>query len=352
MTRDATSGLELVVRVNGHQAAFMSYYGRDTARDRYLRGHAYRSSNTSCSVMLRDTETGAVLLHLLFDVGLGIVNSLEASRPPTGPADLNGVFLTHPHLDHSAELDRLAHGLRGAHDPHGDLGWRLPLYCTVACAERIVGKNGAFPWLVAERGPVTHRPVTPCEPVRFGLRDGSELTVTAVSVYHGPTAPGAVIYVVQALGRKVIFAWDMLRLVEAPEQPWEVEREMAVTALPAAHAGLIRDADVLFIDSTTWHPRPSLGHISVLEGLALARSWRARRLYWIHYSGSEKIEQPLNPVVSLPQVRVARALTDPEMHWLAGRVSSILDFDVRVAYPGMTLPDTEDWPDLWPPAFL
>jgi len=332
----------------------LSYYGSATARDRALRADPYRSANTSCSVMLRDPESGATLLHLLFDVGLGVVNSLEAARGETGAADLDALFLTHPHLDHYAELDRLAHGMRGAHRGRGGNDWRLPLYCTAPCAERVVGPNGAFHWLTGSGGPVAHHRVSPCEPVTFCAAE-REVTVTPVSVYHGPFAQGAVIYVVEAAGKKIIFGWDILRLVEAPEQPLEAEQAMSVTALPVEHAGLVRDADVLFLDSTTWHPRPSMGHISILEGLALANSWRARRLYWTHYSGNEDLQTKvpsLNPVAEVPGVRVARPLTDLELHWLAGRVSQILDRDIRYAYPGMTLPDTEPWPEAWPPAFL
>lgn len=343
---------ELVVRVNGHQAAYMSYYGRDTLRDRYLRHDAYRQANTSCSVSLRDPTDGTILLHLLFDAGLGTVNSLEAARAGTGVAGIaDALFLTHPHLDHYAALDRLAHGLRGAHELRGEKGWALPLYCTTPCAERVIGRSGAFPWLAVPDGPVRHHPVTPCVPVAFEVDGQAVLTVTPVSVYHGPFAPGAVIYVVETADRKVILAWDLLRLVEAPEQPSETERRMFVTALLPEHAGLVRDADVLFLDSCTWNPRPSQGHISIREGLALARAWRPRRLYWIHYSGSERPEPPVGPVVDLPGIRVDRPLTDPELQWLAGRVSGMLDMDVRAAYPGMVLPDTEPWPDDQPGTF-
>lgn len=344
---------ELAIRVNGRQAAYLSYHGSSTARDRVLRFDPYRSANTSASVLLRDSESRRILLHLLFDVGLGVVNSLEADAGETGSADVDALFLTHPHLDHYAELDRLAHGLRGAHRGRGDKHFRLPLYCTAPCAERVIGQNGSFYWVAAKDGPALHRPIVPCEPVEFSA-GGETVTVTPVSVFHGPFAQGAVIYVVQACGRKVIFGWDLLRLVEAPEQPLEHEKAMSVTALPLEHAGLVRDADVVFLDSTTWHPRPSMGHISILEGLALTQQWRTKRLYWTHYAGNEDLENkapPLNPVAEVPGVRVMRPLTDPELHWLAGRVSTILNRDVRYAYPGMTIPDTESWPDAWPPVF-
>lgn len=187
----------------------------------------------------------------------------------------------------------------------------------------------------------------PCQPVRFSV-EGEVVTVTPVSVYHGPTAPGAVIYVVEGAGRKVIFAWDVLRVVEEPAEPSEAERVAHVTALPLAQAGLVRGADLLFLDANTWLPHPSTGHLSIVEGLALARAWRPRRLYWTHYGGHEDLlpaEPAVNPVLELPDVRVHRPLTDPELHWLAGYVSRALGMDVRFAYEGMVVPDTEPWPE-------
>lgn len=341
----------LVVRVHGHHHAFQGELGRDTARDRVLRADPYRAANTSCSVLVRETGTGHLVLHLLFDVGLGVVNRLLDWAARGGPQTVDAVFLTHPHLDHYAELDRLANSLQRARRLQGDESWRLPVYCTAPCAAQAFGERGAFAWLAVpgRHGRVTHHPVTPCEPVRFALNgDGAAVTVTPVSVYHGPTAPGAVIYVVEGAGRKVIFAWDVLRVVEEPEVPSEPERAVHVTALPRTHAGLVRDADLLFLDANTWMPHPATGHLSMVEGLALARAWRARRLYWIHYGGHEDLlpaEPAVNPVLELPDVQVRRPLTDPELHWLAGYVSRALGVDVRFAYEGMTVPDTEPWPE-------
>ncbi|MER3419740.1 MAG: hypothetical protein C4290_04070, partial [Chloroflexota bacterium] len=274
----------LAVRVNGHHHAFQSELGRDTGRDRFLRADPYRAANTSCSVLLRDVASGRAALHLLFDVGLGVVNRLLDWAARGGPQTVDAVFLTHPHLDHYAELDRLANSLQRARRLQGDESWRLPVYCTAPCAQQAFGERGAFAWLVAPdpHGRITHHPVIPCQPVHFAVK-GQVVTVTPVSVYHGPTAPGAVIYVVEGAGRKVIFAWDVLRVVEEPEEPSEAERAVHVAALPATDAGLVRDADLLFLDANTWQPHPATGHLSIVEGLALARAWRARRLYWIHY---------------------------------------------------------------------
>lgn len=339
----------LVVRVNGHHHAFQTELGRDTARDRVLRADPFHAANTSCSVLLRDAERGQIALHLLFDVGLGVVNRLLEWAARGGPQHVDAVFLTHPHLDHYAELDRLANSLQRARRLRGDESWRLPVHCTAPCAAQAFGERGAFAWLAApgRHGRVTHHPVMSCQPVRFSV-ENEVVTVTPVSVYHGPTAPGAVIYVVEGAGRKVIFAWDVLRVVEEPAEPSEAERAAHVTALPVARAGLVRDADLLFLDANTWLPHPSTGHLSIVEGLALARAWRPRRLYWTHYGGHEDLlpaEPAVNPVLELPDVQVRRPLTDPELHWLAGYVSRALGMDVRFAYEGMVVPDTEPWPE-------
>ncbi len=345
----AENGWTLAVRVNGHHHAFQGELGRDTPRDRYLRADPYHAANTSCSVLLRAAASGRIALHLLFDAGLGVVNRLLDWAARGGPQIVDAVFLTHPHLDHYAELDRLANSLQRARRLQGDESWRLPVYCTAPCAAQAFGERGAFAWLAVpgRYGRITHHPVTPCRPVRFPVEDAA-VTVTPVSVYHGPTAPGAVIYVVEGAGRKVIFAWDVLRVVEEPEVPSEAERAVHVTALPAVQAGLVRDADLLFLDANTWHPHPATGHLSMVEGLALARAWRPRRLYWTHYGGHEDLlpaEPAVNPVLELPDVQVRRPLTDPELHWLAGYVSRVLGMDVRFAYEGMVVPDTEPWPE-------
>jgi ribonuclease BN (tRNA processing enzyme) len=341
---------EMVIRVHGGSYAYLSGYGSDAARDRYLRLDPYRQANTSCSVLLRERGTGRTLLHLAFDLGWGVGNALDAARD-AGLPTIDALFVTHPHMDHVADLDRLAGGLRGSARAAGQDGYRLPLYCSRPCAARLLGEGGLFPWLVADArfAAVRHEPVEHCEAVVVRVPDGPTLTVTPVAVEHGPTAPGAVIYVVEAVGKKVVFGWDLLRLYEEgdDDRPSPAERERGVAVLPRRHAGLIRDADVLFLDSTSWNPRPSIGHLSIRERLGLARRWQARRLYWIHYGGSEWPDErpPRNPVLDLPGIDVRRALTDPELHRLAGAVSHTLAMDVRVAYAGLTLPDLEPWPD-------
>jgi phosphoribosyl 1,2-cyclic phosphodiesterase len=331
------------------------YTRHATVRDRFVRATGVNQGYTTASVIVRDQASGAMLLHLLIDAGLGVVDSLIGSRADLGGERLDAVFITHAHYDHVTELPRLAEGVRGAHLARGDRAYRLPVYCTEPVARQAFGPTGAFPFIAGDTRvtSIAHYPLLPCEPIRFAIPGGETLTITPISVDHGPSAPGATIYVVQALGRKVIFGWDILQIVEEPDVPTDAQRERFVAALPRRHAELVHDADVLFLDSTTWNPMPSLGHLSILEGLALARRWRPRRTYWIHYGAWERPGQaPLNPLVELPGIEVARALTDPELHWLAGRVSGLLDLDIRVAYAGMTLGMIDAWPEAYPPRFI
>jgi phosphoribosyl 1,2-cyclic phosphodiesterase len=347
---------ELLVRVHGCSPPVMRVYTRDTARERYARATGLRLANTACSVIVRDQVTGRLLLHLLVDAGLGVMEALVHSAATLGVGDerLDALLVTHAHYDHIAELPQVAENLRVAARFRGDQAYRLPVYCTEPVAARAFGAGGTFPYIANDPrfASLVHQPVVPCEPVVFPLPGlaGATLSVTPVSVWHGPSAPGAVIYVVQALGKKVILAWDLLQVVEAPDAPTDAQQAAFVSALPRRSAELVHDADVLLLDATSWHPAPSYGHISILEGLALARRWRAQRTYWIHHSipSAPGREAPLNPVVALPDIEVRRELTEAELHWLAGRVSATLALDIRVAYAGLTLGLIDAWPEVHP----
>jgi ribonuclease BN (tRNA processing enzyme) len=98
---------ELLLRVNGIQAAFGIAFGLDSPRANEGRsGDPYRQANVSYSLVQR--ENGQVVRHTLIDCGMGVVPSLLDFEQSHGVHVVHEVLLTHPHFDHFAQLDWLS----------------------------------------------------------------------------------------------------------------------------------------------------------------------------------------------------------------------------------------------------
>jgi len=199
-----------VVRVNGHHSAWPAKFGSHGPYEAEVGYSPYRLANTSISLIVR--QGGDVLLHVLVDVGLGVVNSLLELQQASGIDRVDAVVLTHPHFDHVAGLDWLLASC--SRSTVIGQPWPLPVYCTNAAFESVFGGRGLFHWW---RKSVDFRPVKAKIASDIEGRAGSRLRLSAVPVEHGPTAPGAVIYSVDfesPTGRRRIgIAWDMLRLL-------------------------------------------------------------------------------------------------------------------------------------------
>jgi ribonuclease BN (tRNA processing enzyme) len=320
---------ELVVRVNGHHAAWPSKFGASGPRDTEVRRSPYRVANASASLLLR--RDGEALYHALVDAGLGVINSLLELQQSAGVDRVDAVLLTHPHFDHIAGLDWLLASCSRSTVPGQP--WPLPVYCTEAACEAVFGRHGLFHWW---RKSIEFRPLRPGEPVVLAEPAGAKLTASAVPVEHGVTAPGAAILGIDfsdgRQARRIGIAWDMLRL------------------LPDSDPSPLDGCDLLFVDSTTVHPQPEPKrrkwhrnwHISVEESLPLTAAWAPKRTYLIHYSGSHD-EDPRPHDCIVPEV--TRALTHYELQELASRLGDRFERDLRVADHGLTVPDHEPWPD-------
>jgi phosphoribosyl 1,2-cyclic phosphodiesterase len=142
-----------------------------------------------------------------------------------------------------------------------------------------------------------------------------EVAVTPFAVDHGPKAPGALGFVVQHRGRKIVIAGDFLRVCEEDRD-------------------LLCGADVVFLDANTWHPADGTWHQSVLGNLRLIDTWRPKRAYLVHYSGYEDQEHETDPV--------SGPLDTGRLRAELARVAE--SRDIRLAEHGMILGDTEPWP--------
>jgi hypothetical protein len=257
-------------------------------------------ANTSGSLFVHDwTKRRAVVEHhLLFDCGAGVVDSLIDH----GVSGVTQILVSHRHADHLLDLDRLVTCCKRSGQP-------MPLNCYCTGQTWLEGPMSLFPWL-----PLRHRAVTPDRPVHFfaaGKEDralgdlGIGLRVTPVAVWHGTNAREAVVWVVEfghrdgGSYRKIILGWDLLHLI--PRYPGEDADDYYdgpcrdSNVLGADHAGLLQDADELFLDATHWNPRPKTGHTSVAAALRFhVPVLQPRRTWLVHYSGHSDPWGPLD----------------------------------------------------------
>jgi ribonuclease BN (tRNA processing enzyme) len=123
---------ELLLRVNGIQAAFGFEFGLDSPRtDEGRTGDPYRQANASYSLVQR--QNGQVVRHTLIDCGMGVVPSLLEFEHTHGVHVVHEVLLTHPHFDHFAQLDWLSMCL--LRNARADQPRPLPIYASQECWE-------------------------------------------------------------------------------------------------------------------------------------------------------------------------------------------------------------------------
>jgi len=318
-----------MLRVNGRNGTWLGDFYQDTSRDVALHLDPYRRANTSVSLILRRGEN--VLLHALVDVGFGALNSLLDFQYQSRVNRIDALLLTHPHFDHIAGLDWLAAMIRRSEI--ADQPKPMPLYCTIPCYEEAIGRR--FAWL---KDLYSLRVINSSEPFRLEGKEGASLLVTPLAVWHGPTAPGSVIYSIEAGAqhKRIVLAWDMLHLQ------------------PGVDDAPVRDADLLLVDSTSWHPQYAADdptgmrhhntwHRSVEEWLTQIPVWRPKRTYLIHYSGFSDSA----PHAGCPDpewVKINGVLSEQELRVQARRESERLGLDLRVAQHAMLVPVDEPWP--------
>jgi hypothetical protein len=320
---------QIMVRVNGRGGAWLGDFYTDSSRDVALHLDPYRRANTSVSIIVR--RAGELLLHVLIDTGLGALNSLLDFQHQAHINRVDALLLTHPHFDHIAGLDWLAAMVRRSDVPEQPKP--MPLYCSAPCYEEAIGRR--FTWL---KDLYSHHPIASGEAFRIEGRYGAALRITPLSVWHGPTAPGAMIYSVdcEEQQKRLVFAWDMLRLAAGVDD------------------AALRHADLLFVDSTSWHPQyakddPSGAknhntfHISIEEWLGLIPVWEPRRTYFIHYSGFSD-SSPHEACPNPEWAAVKGVMSEGELRSRVQREAERLSLDLRVAQHGMVVPSDEMWP--------
>ena len=278
--------MHYALQVNGLDNAYIKEFGCGCARcTRRARG-----ANTSVSLIGRDDQ-GRVALHVLFDAGSGVTDSLLESTALLEEPRLDAVVLTHWHSDHTAELTRLCTTWARSRRRRGEAVAPVPVWC----------RSGSAAWLERQ---YPHLHTAGLEVRAFGAAESkgtllepipvvAGLKLTPVSTSHytadlhperaGETHPCCAGYILEAPIFKVAFLWDLDATNLWLEKPEEHQRETIAR---------LQGADHVFFDSNTWayqtNPdgRPA-SHASFGLVQGFARALNPKHTWLVHLSGHE-----------------------------------------------------------------
>jgi hypothetical protein len=272
--------------INGLEHAFLKEYGCPCPRC----ARALPVANTSASLISLDDD-GNTAHHILFDVGNGVVESLQRNPHLLGDqARLDWLVFTHWHSDHAVEVRRLGASWQRSVAWSGRPVTRIPTWC----------RRGSAAWLNIEQAPAVrdHLDVrvsdeaqpagTVLTPIPIALPD---LTLTPITTYHGsadldpanPTQPYPCCagFVIQTPTKKAALLWDL-----DTTNAWILDQQNAA-------AQLVAHADYLFIDCNTWRRAinpvngRSTNHCSFFKVMEYAAALRPRLTLLVHLSGHE-----------------------------------------------------------------
>ncbi len=236
-------------------------------------------ANTSASLLIGNRE-GNVAAHILVDVGAGVPDSLAGALIP-GLDHVTGVFLTHWHGDHAWGLSQLGEGLRRTAHRREQPFFKIPLYCTLPTYHALRDRIGLA--YVLERC-YRFQEIVPELPIELPAGQ-TVIRLTAISVKHG-AADGAVIYVAEALKKKVVLAWD----IETPDAAFPSGYTNAEVF--RRHATLLQNADLHLQECNSW-AIAGRGHCTYQAARAYFEVVQAKRTLLVHLSGHE--DGPGNP---------------------------------------------------------
>jgi ribonuclease BN (tRNA processing enzyme) len=257
-------------------------FGCDCGRCRDPRPQA----NTSVSLISLN-DYGETVNHLLFDVGVGVVDNLVASPYFAGHnARLDGILLSHWHPDHTLGLNQMCVSVHLGLKRRGITPPLIPIWCRSTTAAW-VQTHHSFEWrthLSPQLSSECDAPGTVLAPVPTSLPDVciTPVTVSHYSADRCPNEPdvsyACAAFVVQTSVSKAVLLWDIDNQNEWLVAP---QTEAEVTAV-----ALLSNADQLFIDTCYWRKKPRrTTHASFENVMRYATALQPRETLLMHLSG-------------------------------------------------------------------
>ncbi|WP_420630180.1 MBL fold metallo-hydrolase [Candidatus Leptofilum sp.] len=271
-----------VLVINGLDGPLARILGCDCARCT----NGTRQAHTSASLISLNDQ-GEATHHVLFDIGLGVSDSLMSIPYLQGSrARLDWLCLSHWHPDHTAGMNQLIVS-RHANNKRNKLNLPpLPIWCRPGTAEW-VQQHHDFEFGLCELHTTGNNepPGILLPPLPISLPD---VTITPVTVAHLNADKGVdgrrpryacAAFVIETAAKKAILLWDLDSSNEWLVNPQTPEQETAVAYL--SHA------DYLFADTAFWQAKPNktTSHPSFTNVQRYARRLQPRQTFLVHLSG-------------------------------------------------------------------
>ena len=277
--------------INGLEAPLIKQFGCDC--DRCL--DPKRQANTSMS-LVSTNGSQETTQHVLFDIGLGVVDSLlELPYFHDSQARLDWILLTHWHPDHTKELNRLAASYRLNRRWRGLEMPNLPLWCRSGSANWMEIEH-SYEWqhhLQPHVSGERHLPGTVLPTLDLSL-NGVQITPVSASHFGADVNPqdrneifySCAVFVVETETKKAVLLWD---IDNQNDWLWQPENEREETAV-----SLLSNADYLFVDTTFWRTRTErTTHPGFGQVCQIAASLSPKQTILVHLSGHPDL--PGNP---------------------------------------------------------
>ena len=268
--------------INGLDGPLTCIFGCDCGRC----SNSTRQANTSASLISLNDD-GDTVHHILFDIGLGVSESLLANPYLQGSkARLDWLCLTHWHPDHTAGMNQLIISRRANGRNNGIQMPPLPLWCRPGTAEWLKQHHDyEFGLCDLHTTGNNEAPGTVLAPLPIPLPN---VTITPITVAHFNADHGAdgtrpryccAAFVIETAHKKAVLLWD----VDSSNE-WLVNPRTATEKTAVSH---LSHADYLLVDTAFWQAKrhKTTSHPSFTNVQRYAANLQPRQTYLVHLSG-------------------------------------------------------------------
>ena len=276
--------MRCILKVNGLEHAFLREFGCNCKRCSKPR----KVANTSISLVAFDEDEDYPIFHILFDVGMHVVDSLCDIPYFKDPEHvrLDWLVFTHWHPDHVLGINRLCETWKRYLDRNNKPWEPIKTWCRSGTAEWLQ-MNHPYEWNKFLKPYISNEfkpPGSLLNPINIEFSD-VEIVPVAVSHYSADIKPRnpqeylpcSASFIIKRKNKKAVLLWDIDNRNDWIVKPKDKQNEAV---------DLMSNADYLFIECNTWQVE-GVGHTTFLKAKEYIKALRPKQTFLVHLSGHE-----------------------------------------------------------------